>query len=35
LIRPLCAYPQYPRCTGPTNDGRAATLAANYTGTSP
>ncbi|MDB5898362.1 MAG: Feruloyl esterase [Ramlibacter sp.] len=33
--RPLCRYPQYPRYTGPAGNAQAATLAANYTCTSP
>lgn len=33
--RPLCRFPQYPRYTGPVNDGGAARLAANYICTSP
>lgn len=33
--RPLCQYPQYPRYTGPVNDGNAAKLASNYTCTAP
>lgn len=33
--RPLCAYPQYPRYTGPANDANAAKQASNYTCTSP
>ena len=35
FTRPLCQYPQYPRYTGPSNDAKAATLAENYTCTSP
>jgi hypothetical protein len=33
--RPLCRYPQYPRYTGPANNAQAATVASNYTCTSP
>ena len=29
--RPLCAYPKYPRYTGPANDANAAKLASSYT----
>ncbi len=35
FTRPLCAYPTYPRYTGPANDASAAALAANYTCTAP
>jgi feruloyl esterase len=35
LSRPLCRYPQYPRYTGAAGNAQAATLAANYTCTSP
>lgn len=35
LSRPLCQYPQYPRYTGPANDSNAATMASNYTCTTP
>ena len=35
LSRPLCAYPQYPRYTGPANDAQAGRLAANYSCTQP
>ncbi len=35
FTRPLCQYPRYPRYTGPANNVQAATLASNYTCTSP
>lgn len=35
LSVPLCRYPQYPKYIGPVNDAMAATLAANYSCTSP
>ena len=35
FTRPLCAYPQYPRYTGPAGDASAAKLAASYTCTTP
>ena len=35
LTRPLCAYPQYPRYTGPANNADAAKQAANFTCVSP
>ena len=35
FTRPLCQWPQYPRYTGPAGNAQAATLASNYTCTSP
>jgi alpha-beta hydrolase superfamily lysophospholipase len=35
FARPLCAYPQYPRYTGPAGDTAAAALASSYTCTTP
>ncbi|MBJ2155205.1 tannase/feruloyl esterase family alpha/beta hydrolase [Variovorax sp. IB41] len=35
LSRPLCPYPQYPRYTGSAGDAVAATVAANFSCTSP